>query len=494
MNIIFDDLDIMKLSLCLVFVMLVGTVCSQDYYFVDMTDNFPVSATAGNSMDVEFADVDGDADLDIIVANEYGRNLLLFNDGQGVFTEDPDRLFPEKNSNDNFSGEDSEDIAIADFDQDGDLDLLFVSEDTQYHELLINDGTGSFSFSDYDFPTSTANAVMVMDLNNDGYPDVIIGNSGQNQVYINNQDMTFSDETWDRWPLNTEWTQDLKPIDLDMDGDMDLIEGCDQGSNNAYVNTNGFFAEANDRLPELGTVETRKITIGDTWEGYPNDIFVSTVNWIGSADVSNLLFKDEGDGFYTDATSETIGIYDAFTLDALFYDVNGDGLHDLITTDFQNPQGNYHAYMQQDDGSYLEDTANVFEPFSLSLGVGLAKGDLNGDGYDDIYFANFQESDDLVFFDPAAASTFTRQFQIIEPYPNPTYGHINIKLPLSADKTQSVVIMDSTGRQVTPMPPIHNGSYGSDLLTFDITHLENGVYTVRLKQANTIWEGSFVKQ
>ena len=67
-----------------------------------------------------------------------------------------------------------------------------------------------------------------------------------NQVYLNNQDLTFS-EAPARWPVNVEGTQDLKLVDLDGDGDMDIIkdrfgdEQCDQ-----Y--TNGFFTE-NNRLP-----------------------------------------------------------------------------------------------------------------------------------------------------------------------------------------------------------------------------------------------------
>lgn len=48
-------------------------------------------------MDVEAVDVDSDGDLDLIIATEYGRNLLFFNNGSGTFTEDQDRIFPEWN-------------------------------------------------------------------------------------------------------------------------------------------------------------------------------------------------------------------------------------------------------------------------------------------------------------------------------------------------------------------------------------------------------------
>ena len=128
-----------------------NSILAQTYYFNHENTNIPLGPTSISSMDVESADVDDDGDLDIIIAGEFRRNLLLFNDGNGVFSEDVTRLFPDKNPNNGFSGEDSEDIAVADFDLDGDLDVLFVSEDTNNHELLINDGTGKFTFISYDF-------------------------------------------------------------------------------------------------------------------------------------------------------------------------------------------------------------------------------------------------------------------------------------------------------------------------------------------------------
>ena len=135
---------------------------AQSNYFISANQNLPLSATGINSMDVESADVDGDGDLDIAIAGEYRRNLLLFNDGTGNFKEDASKLFPKKDPSVSFSGQDSEDIAFADFDLDGDLDIFFATEDTPFHELLLNDGTGKFSFIDYNFDASNGNALAVL--------------------------------------------------------------------------------------------------------------------------------------------------------------------------------------------------------------------------------------------------------------------------------------------------------------------------------------------
>ena len=419
-----------KIKIAALLLLLVScNLFGQEPYFVPNNANIPEAATGISSMDIESLDVDGDGDLDLIIAGEYSRNLLLFNDGNGVFTEDPNRLFPEKNTSDGFSGEDSEDIAFADFNQDGNIDILFVSEDTIYHELLINDGNGNFSFIAYDFPSSNGNGVAIIDLNNDDYPDIIIGNTGQNHVYINNQDLTFTPDN-SRWPTNTEGTQDLKLIDLDNDGDLDIVEGIDQGANNILINTDGFFEEENNRLPNTGlTLETRKITLGDAnGDTYP-DIFVSTVNFIGNAHLQSRLYLNDGNGFFTDATATNLPIYLQHTLDALFIDYDFDNDLDLITTDLQNPGLNYHSFENDGNGVFTETTNTVFESFAYNQGVGLHSADFDNDGYPDLYFSNYQETDDILFFSEAALSLVENSLKTsLDIYPNPTSGKVQIEI------------------------------------------------------------------
>ncbi len=454
-------------------------------YFTLENQNIPLGATSINSMDVESADIDNDGDLDLIIAGEYTRNLLFFNDGSGVFTEDPTRLFPEKNTNDGFAGEDSEDIALADFDLDGDLDILFVSEDTDFHELLTNDGTGLFTFVDFDFQTSNGNAVAVLDLNNDNYPDIIIGNTGQNHVYINDHDLTFTLEN-NRWPVNTEGTQDLKLIDLDNDGDLDIIEGIDLGTNNILINNGGFFTEENNRLPATGlTLETRKISLGDINNDGAPDIFVSTVNFIGTANFQNRMYLNDGTGFFTDVTNTQLPEYAANTLDAVFYDYDMDGDVDLITTDFQNNAGNYHVFDNDGLGNFNENNDSTIESFYFYQGVSLYLADFNNDGYDDLYFGNFQENDALLFYNSNALSiqsnSVLNEWVV---YPNPFSSQLNLQLT-----TQNYIpnvkihLLNSLGQKTTNL---FNGyvSPGQNKFSFDVSDYNTGVYFIQININN----------
>ncbi len=483
---------LVKYALFLLCCFAIQSHLAQPYYFTHENDHIPLSATGINTMDVRSVDVDNDNDLDIITAGEFRRNLLLFNDGSGNFTEDPSRIFPEKNTGDPFPGEDSEDIAIADFDQDGDPDVLFVSEDSTFHELLINDGTGLFTFIAYDFPSSLGNAVAVLDLNNDDYPDLIIGNTGQNTVFINNQDLTFTQDA-SRWPVNTEGTQDFKLVDLDGDNDLDIIEGIDLGDNNILINNNGTFVDESSRLPDTGqTVETRKIAIGDANGDTFPDIFVATVNFIGTANPQDRLYLNNGNGFFTDATATNLPSSNLLSLDAFFVDYDDDNDLDIIHVSFQNPASNPRVLDNDGAGVYTETSLDVFEPFALTNGIAMEVADFNNDTFPDIYFGNFNETDDLTFFNPDILSVKENTLAITGTvYPNPSKDSIRISFPIKMKG--ELQFFDVNGRSLRLTPHKIEGTTAETTYTISLANITSGMYFYRLIEGNKqISSGSFI--
>ena len=101
-----------------------------------------------NSTKADFGDVDGDGDLDAIVAN-LGPEQLLINTGAGVFLDGSSQLPPPPP----FLQDITADARLADVDGDGDLDILLSNENPfnpsptggGQNRLLINDGTGTFT-------------------------------------------------------------------------------------------------------------------------------------------------------------------------------------------------------------------------------------------------------------------------------------------------------------------------------------------------------------
>lgn len=378
-------------------VLLVTTlfVCTTELHaqqFVDRTTNLPLDETAEFTMDVEAFDADGDGDLDLVIASEFKENWLLFNDGNGFFSVDTSKRFPLifDYGHTFIEAEDSEDIAIADFDGDNDPDILFVTEDTDYHELLFNNGTGTFTLAPNQIPkTINCNTVLAEDFNGDSLVDVLLGHTGQNRLFLNDGTGVFQPDSTGIWPTNTDFTQDLKIGDFDGDGDWDIVEGIENGGNNLYINQGTHFEEQTaQRLPILPLMETRKVAVADVDSDGDIDLFFCNVGWTAGIDPQDRLLLNNGKGFFTDATSQRFPYSQVITLDALFLDLNGDKRPDLITSG-NGEARNYRVYFNRvDSPGYFVPEEGTLPYFQLNTGIAMCAADLNGDSLTDLYFGN----------------------------------------------------------------------------------------------------------
>ena len=185
------------------------------------------------------ADVDGDGDLDIYVGNGGGgtawvRPFFLMNNGAGGFTRTTDGL-PAAVSQ-GFLNHWSE--TFIDVDRDGDLDLFLGSSTNTGSKLLLNNGRGVFSLSAKALPggqpTADAVDISVLDVNRDGWSDLIISYSvpagadinRQIQVLLNDQAGGFTDATASALPsgvLSGPWVRRIQLADINGDGLQDLV-------------------------------------------------------------------------------------------------------------------------------------------------------------------------------------------------------------------------------------------------------------------------------
>lgn len=359
-------------------------------YFKDISStHLPESDLANNSMDVVSADIDADGDEDLIIASEFRQNLILLNDGKGNFSNGTAGRLPNKNH-------DSEDIAIADFDKDGDLDIIFVSEDDFVHEYYLNDGKGNFTdVSDRLKFRSKANAVIEGDFDNDGDIDIILGNEGQDYFIANDGKGNFGNETEARLPKDHNTTQDIEKADIDGDGDIDLVFGNEDG-NKLYLNDGtGVFTDATEkRLPIHGREETRKVDLADVDNDGDIDIFFSNVNFRQVMNPANRLLINDGKGNFTDETRTRYkGINNLHTADVSFVDLNGDKFKDIVVANIFG--GFQQVFINDGTGIFSEKTSDFFLSNPTSEAIAIETGDWNKDGKVDLYFGIFRSSDKL---------------------------------------------------------------------------------------------------
>lgn len=438
------------ISLCMVFVLLAPATGP---FYIDVTDtHLPGAARPEAGMDVESADIDNDGDLDIIIANEFEPNVILINDGTGKFTNESSARIPNNNN----KRRDSEDIAIADFDGDKDLDIIFVSEDDHIHEYYLNDGTGRFTDVSSRLPQSTANAVVAADLNGDNAIDIIIGNAGQDLVLINDGTGKFEDQTFQRILPEDNVTQDVELVDVDRDGDLDMILGNEDGNKLMMNDGNGrFYDETQERLPISESMETRKVAFTDVDGDNDVDIFFANVQFLPGKNRQDRLYINDGTGHFTDRTAQQLPAMAENTIDAKFTDMDRDGDPDIILGSF--PDRPVNVLLNNGSGTFSKaDVSEILPEEILASALAIEVADFNKDNVADLYICDRGRTDWLLLHvgdGPSSVpgkdkSSLHPDLNIFPNFPNPFSRKTWIEYAVEEPATVDIRIYDIAGRYI----------------------------------------------
>ena len=260
-------------------------------------------------------------------------------------------------------------VAIGDINNDG-LSDIYMTANMGKNKLFLN--KGNMKFEDISVqagiegnkPWSTG--VVMADINNDGLLDIYVSNAGNlegnnhdNDLYINNGDLTFTEKAAEYNLAKTGFSTHASFFDYDKDGDLD-----------AYILNN-----SNIPVSSLGYAEQRGVRAQE-WEGVP-EIFRG---------VGDMLLENR-DGVYVDV-SEEAGIYGSligFGLGVMVSDINGDLYPDIyISNDFYERD---YLYINNQDGTFTEEIKNWTSHLSLSA-MGIDMADINNDGYADIFITD----------------------------------------------------------------------------------------------------------
>lgn len=357
---------------------------------VDLEDSATTSANAS------VGDLNGDGTLDILLVK--GRHwpvvdTILFGDGKGGFDKVVDLNEVADRS---YTG------ALADVDQDGDLDIVVSNDRPDPNRIYLNDGQGHFTTgSTFGQPQWKTRNIGMADVNEDGLPDILVANRSATQPSPNyiclnlgggrfqTDCMTFSDES----------ATTITPADLNDDGRVDLVvPHRDGGQSYVFLRQPGPEVRFDARPFGASNASIRATAVADfNADGLLDIVAIHTGNSEGGDGIVDRnrsqpgvsLYYGRKKGGFSDATfiSERTRMPYALAIS----DLNRDGAMDILVGHVQAPttllfnRGAGHGFNAMDVGD-REGTV-----------YGFATADLNEDGVVDIVAARSGATNQLFF-------------------------------------------------------------------------------------------------
>ena len=271
---------------------------------------------------------------------------------------------------------------FIDYDRDGDLDVYIVNGWKLSGSTIVEKGLNALyrNRGDGTFEDVTASAgvtgegrwgsgVTVADYDDDGWPDLFVTCYGADLLYRNRGDGTFESVAARAGVESPGWNTGAAFFDADGDGDLDLYVA-------AYV-AHGMEEMLNARR----TMD---------WKGV-DKVAPGPFGLPGAPD---HFFRSDGKGAFTDATDEA-GLADsagAYGFGVRAADFDDDGDTDLYVANDSNAN-----YLYRNDGTGRFEEVGLWSGAAFDnrghaqAGMGLAVGDVHGDGHLDIFVTNFSE-------------------------------------------------------------------------------------------------------
>ncbi|MEJ1241506.1 VCBS repeat-containing protein [Chryseolinea sp. T2] len=289
-------------------------------------------------------------------------------------------------------------------------DTLFVlhdADDTGIDFSNTVDESDSFNILTYDY-IYNGGGVGVADFNNDGLQDLFFtGNQVPNRLYLNKGNFRFDDVT-DKANVNVpkRWNEGVAVVDINNDGWMDMYV-CATTNNDPSLRRNMLFVNqgADDSGVPTFKEEAAKykidynghsvmaaffdydhdddldlyILVNQRLTNVPTNYREKIVD--GSAQNNDKLYRNDGNGSFTDVTIEAGIVHEGFGLGLAISDVNLDGYPDVyVSNDYLS---NDILYINNRNGTFTNQTRELIGHSSM-FSMGNDAADLNNDGLPDI--------------------------------------------------------------------------------------------------------------
>jgi hypothetical protein len=341
-------------------------------------------------------------------------------------------------------------VGWIDYDGDGDYDLYLANghdnpgqaqrPGTQRNALYRNDGA---RFQDVTDAAGVAgrrysHGVAVADYDNDGDSDLLVTNFGRNTLYRNRGDGTFEDVSESARLVETGYNTSAAWVDYDRDGDLDLYvtryleywpavaRPCHRLDKRTYCHPRLFSGqpdlfyrnEGDGTFVEIG----RQVGMGKfgDFEGKGLGVIAADFDRDGWTDLyvandttANFLWRNKGDETFEDVAYEwgvalsEEGIAQA-GMGIDWGDVNDDGVPDIHVTNFAQETNN--LFLSQSPGGYVDGVheTHLSDSFGL-LGFGTLFVDVELDGDLDLVVANGHIDDLIETFSGSSGATYRQR-------------------------------------------------------------------------------------
>ncbi|MFY0604347.1 MAG: VCBS repeat-containing protein [Flavobacteriaceae bacterium] len=300
--------------------------------FVDNASSLGVGFTYGDSFHgggVSFVDFNQDGRDDLTYSTEFGEEILFFRNDISGFTkiELPGITHSYQ----------AKQVLWVDYDNDGDLDF-FTTSMNGFNKLYQNNGALSFTDVTSTVGIFTENlntfGASFGDIDNDGDLDLFISNRGidpeqRNYLYRNDNghfvDITIAAGI----NISPEQSFCAAFFDYNNDGDQDIYVANDKYTNTNRLYKNNGDGTFDDVSASSGTgvnIDAMSTTIADYNRDGWFDIYVTNTS------AGNHLFKNNGDGTFTDTASITGTAFNSIAWGAVFFDADNDTNLDLYVS------------------------------------------------------------------------------------------------------------------------------------------------------------------
>lgn len=273
--------------------------------------------------------------------------------------------------------------SFADYDNDGDLDLYIVNNPGAFNAEITKLSPGNVLYrnnADGTFSNATTEAgvgdqgfgmgCVSGDYDNDGDMDLYITNYGPNILYRNNGDGTFTDVTTEAGVGDSRWSTGAAFGDYDNDGNLDLYVPN-------YLDYN------------LGKLEAAKQKSLQYGQYVP-----SALNPVVFDPQDNILYRNNGDGTFSDVTSELgVEAHGGRSFQALFTDLDLDGDLDLYIANDLSPNTLY----RNDGNGMFTDVSDQSWAADVRGSMGLAVGDYDNDGDLDLFMSHWMDQENAIY-------------------------------------------------------------------------------------------------